>query len=84
MSRAPSVRSRRELEARVDTIAARHTGPAFAEAVRSLHEELGPAERELLVEIVLARAASLDEAVMERVEARGWLRRQWDRAAGSR
>jgi myo-inositol catabolism protein IolC len=76
------MRLRAELEARVDELAARHTGPAFAEAVRSLHEELGRAERELLVEIVLERAVSLDEAVMERVEARGWLRRQWDRAAG--
>ena len=78
------MRLRAELEARVDELAARHTGRAFAEAVRALHEELGSAERELLEEIVLERAANIDGAVMERVEARGWLRRQWDRAAGGR
>lgn len=74
--------NRAELEARVDELAARHSGSAFAEAIRQLHGELGPAERALLEEIVLERAGNLDEAVMERVDARGWLRRQWDRAAG--
>jgi hypothetical protein len=76
--------SRAELERRVDELAERHEGRAFADAVRELHAELTVPERELLEEILLARAASLDEAVMERVDARGWLRRQWDRAAGGR
>jgi hypothetical protein len=40
----------------------------------------GPHDREVLREIVLARAANVDQAVMDRVDARGWLRRQWDRA----
>ena len=76
--------SRRELEERVDELAARHSGGAFADAVRRLHDELDPTDREVLEEIVLERAASLDEAVMERVDARGWFRRQWDRASGER
>jgi hypothetical protein len=74
--------SRRQLEERVDEIAAHHSGPAFANAIRALHEELGSAEREQLEEILVERAANLDEAVMERVDARGWFRRQWDRASG--
>jgi hypothetical protein len=76
--------SRRELEERVDELAATHSGRAFADAVRALHDGLGPSEREVLEEIVLERAANLDEAVMERVDARGWFRRQWDKAAGGR
>ena len=74
--------SRRQLEERVDELAAEHSGRAFADAVRELHDELGPAERELLEEIVMQRAANLDQAVMERVDSRGWFRRQWDRASG--
>jgi hypothetical protein len=74
---------RAELERRVDELAERHTGQAFADAVRALHAELDVRGRELLEEILLARAANLDEAVMKRVDARGWLRRQWDRAGGS-
>lgn len=76
--------SRRQLEERVDELAAERSGQDFAAAVRELHDELGAEEREALEEIVLARAASLDQAVMERVDARGWFRRQWDRASGGR
>jgi hypothetical protein len=76
--------SRRELEERVDELAALYSGGAFADAVRRLHDELDPTDREVLEEIVLERAASLAEAVMERVDARGWFRRQWDRASGER
>ena len=74
--------SRRQLEERVDELAALHSGKDFAEAVRRLHDELDPEERDVLEEIVLERAANLDEAVMERVDARGWLRRQWDKGTG--
>jgi hypothetical protein len=74
--------SRRELEERVDELAAQHSGRAFAKAIEELHAGLDPSEREVLQEIVLERAASLDQAVMERVDARGWFRRQWDRASG--
>ena len=76
--------SRRQLEERVDELAAQHSGGAFADAIRELHDELGQGERAVLEEIVLERAASLDEAVMERVDARGWFRRQWDKASGGR
>jgi hypothetical protein len=76
--------SRRELEERVDDLAATYSGRPFADAMRELHEGLGPDERALLEEIVLERAASLDQAMMERVDARGWFRRQWDRASGQR
>ena len=29
---------------------------------------------------MLERAADFDQAIMERVDARGWFRRQWDKA----
>ena len=74
--------SRRQLEERVDELAAEHTGAAFADAVRRLHDELDASEREVLEEILLERAANFVEAVMDRVDARGWLRRQWDKASG--
>jgi hypothetical protein len=74
--------SRRQLEERVDELAAEHTGHAFADAIASLDAELDEAEHEVLTQILLERAASLDQAVIDRVDARGWLRRQWDRAGG--
>jgi hypothetical protein len=72
--------SRRQLEERVDELAAEHSGPAFADAIATLDAGLDRAEREVLKQILLERAASLDQAVIDRVDARGWLRRQWDRA----
>jgi hypothetical protein len=75
--------SRRELEQRVDELAAEHTGRAFADAVQELAAGLEPGELEQLQDILVARAVSLDQAVMERVDARGWLQRQWDRATTS-
>jgi hypothetical protein len=74
--------SRRQLEERVDELAAEHSGRAFADAIASLDAGLDEAEREVLKQILLERAASLDQAVIDRVDARGWLRRQWDRAGG--
>ena len=76
--------SRREVEQRVDELAAAHTGRAFAVAIASYANELDPVAREQLEQILLERAASLDQAVMERVDARGWFRRQWDKASGGR
>ena len=73
--------SRQELERRVDELAAAHKGRAFADAIKSLAADLGAADEELLKDILVRRAASLDQAVMDRVDARGWIRRQWDRAA---
>ncbi|HUP32157.1 MAG TPA: hypothetical protein VM184_03935 [Gaiellaceae bacterium] len=73
--------SRQELERRVDELAAAHKGQAFADAVKSLVAELGAEDEKLLKDILVRRAANLDQAVMDRVDARGWIRRQWDRAA---
>jgi hypothetical protein len=68
---------------RVDELAHEHSGPAFAEAIQEYSVTLDEASREELKRIVLERAANFDQAVMERVEAHGWLRRQWDEATGS-
>jgi flagellar biosynthesis regulator FlaF len=75
---------RAELERRVDELAERHSGQAFADAVRELHAGLGQRERGILEEILVERAAAAGDAVMRRIDARGWLRRQWDRASGRR
>jgi hypothetical protein len=72
---------RAELERRVDELAANSSGDAFAEAIQGLASGLEPDELEQLREILVVRAANLDQAVMERVDARGWLRRQWDKAS---
>lgn len=75
--------NRAELERRVDELAAAHSGAAFAGAIQELAAGLEPAELEQLQDLLVARAVSLDQAVMERVDARGWLQRQWDRATTS-
>jgi hypothetical protein len=74
--------SRRELELRVDELAAQHSGRDFAKAIQAYSETLPEAEQEQLKQVLLERAANFDQAVMDRVDARGWLRRQWDRAEG--
>lgn len=68
---------------RVDELAREHSGPAFAEAIRTYSATLDEASQEELKQIVLERAANFDQAVMERVDAGGWFRRQWDQASGS-
>jgi hypothetical protein len=73
--------SRAELSRRVDELAREHSGRAFAEAIRAYSEELDEDAREELQQVLLERAGGLDQAVMDRVDARGWLRRQWDKAA---
>lgn len=70
------------LERRVDELAAKHSGRAFASAIQTLAAELDPDGVELLKQILLERGATFDQAVMDRVDARGWFRRQWDRAGG--
>jgi uncharacterized protein YhaN len=75
--------SRAELERRVDELAEEHKGRAFADAIKSLAAELDAPDEELLKDILVQRAANLDQAVMDRVDARGWFRRQWDRAGGT-
>ncbi|MDX6439657.1 MAG: hypothetical protein QOF45_2240 [Gaiellaceae bacterium] len=72
--------NRTVIAGRVDELADEHSGRAFAEAIRAYAETLDEASQEELRQIVLERAANFDQAVMDRVDAGGWLRRQWDRA----
>ena len=74
--------SRVDLEWRVDDLAEKHSGRAFADAIKALAADLNGDEKELLQQILLERGASFDQAVMDRVDARGWFQRQWDRASG--
>jgi CHASE3 domain sensor protein len=74
---------RAELEWRVDDLAQQHSGRAFADAIKALADELNGDEKELLQQILVERGASFDQAIMERVDARGWFQRQWDKAGGS-
>ncbi|MGZ8782997.1 MAG: hypothetical protein ACXWZB_05810 [Gaiellaceae bacterium] len=73
--------NRAGLERRVDELADEHSGQAFAEAIKALADELDADDAELLKRIVLERATNFDQAVMDRLDSRGWFRRQWDRAA---
>ena len=72
--------SRAEVECRVDALAREHSGRDFAEAIRAYAATLDDSAREELKAVVLERAADFDQAIMDRVDARGWFRRQWDRA----
>ena len=75
--------SRREIEERVGALRAKREGHAFAEAVEAYANELDGDEREVLAEVLMARAGeqgAFDRARVLRLEARGWLRRQWDKA----
>ena len=74
---------RADLEQRVDELAELHSGQAFADAIKALAADLNGDEEELLKEILLERGANFDQAVMDRVDARGWFQRQWDKASGS-
>ena len=75
--------SRAEIAQRVDELAREHSGSAFAEAIKAYSTTLDEASQEDLRQIVLDRAANFDQAVMDRVDAAGWLRRQWDEATGT-
>jgi hypothetical protein len=74
--------SRADIVRRVDELAEQYEGPEFADAIREYAATLDEASQEELREIVLERAANFDQAVMERVDAGGWFRRQWDKASG--
>jgi hypothetical protein len=75
--------TRPELERRVDELAEELSGREFAKAVQGYFEELDPESQEELRLILLERAANFDQAVMDRVDARGWFRRRWDEANSS-
>ena len=74
---------RAEIGRRVDELAREHSGPDFAEAIRAYFETLDERARDELRQVLLERAANFDQAIMDRVDARGWFRRQWDEAAGA-
>ena len=74
--------SREEIAHHVDELAREYSGPAFVDAISAYSATLDEASQEELKEIVLDRAANFDQAVMERVDAGGWFRRQWDKASG--
>ena len=73
---------RADLERRIDELAELHSGQAFADAIKALAADLNSAEAELLKQILLERGATLDKAMMDRVDARSWYQRQWDKASG--
>ena len=72
--------ARPEIVSRVDELGRQHSGRGFAEAVRAYAATLDASGQEELRELLLERAADFDQAIMERVDARGWFRRQWDKA----
>ncbi len=74
---------REALDARVDELARQHSGRDFAEAIRTYAATLDEQAQEELKQILLERAANFDQAIMDRVDARGWFRRQWDKAGGT-
>jgi len=74
---------RADLERRVDELAEQHAGEAFADAIKALAAHLNGDEEELLKQILLERGANFDKVVMDRVDARGWFQRQWDKAVPS-
>ena len=75
---------RAEIVRRVDELARQYSGRAFADAIRSYSATLDPEAQEELKRVLLERAADFDQAIMDRVDARGWFRRQWDRAGSPR
>jgi hypothetical protein len=75
------VPTQREIERRVDELAAEYSGQEFAAAVAAYAQALNDEERKALEAILLQRARALEDAVGERLEAKGWLRRQFDRIA---
>jgi hypothetical protein len=72
---------RTEVARRVDELARQHSGRDFAKAIRAYSSTLDAEAQEALKQLLLERAADFDQAIMDRVDARGWFRRQWDRAA---
>jgi hypothetical protein len=65
--------TKQQLASEVDRL-----GPG--DELEQLAASLGDDERELLQAVLLERSGAADYALRERVDAKGWLRRQWDRA----
>jgi hypothetical protein len=75
--------SRAEIAAHVDGLAQAHEGDAFVQEVaRFADDTLDPAERPLLQEVLLERAAEEEDfrkAIRRRFAEKGWMRRTLDR-----
>jgi hypothetical protein len=77
--------TRAQIEARVDELARERA--TFVAEVRRLAAQLDPDGREILGEVLLARAdgeGAFTDALERRITARGWLQRVWDRAGNAR
>jgi hypothetical protein len=77
--------TREEIGERVEALAQSNEGDDFVTAIERLAAELGPAERPLLQEVLLERAAveeSLQRALRRRFEAKGWTSRTLERFEG--
>jgi hypothetical protein len=75
------VAGRADLEALVLELAERYSGRDFVSAVERLANGLNADERALLEEVLLELSAdSFRDAIAERVESKGWVRRQLDKA----
>ena len=59
-----------------------YSGQDFADEVKALAADLNADETEVLKDVLLERGANFDKAMMDRVDARGWFQRQWDKALG--
>jgi hypothetical protein len=70
--------TRDEIAARVDELAAEHEGQAFVAAVKELSDGLDRGDRDVLGAVLLERARALEDAVEERMQAKGWIRRTLD------
>jgi hypothetical protein len=79
------VGDRAALQERVADLAERHSGREFVAAVEALAQTLDTRERGLLEQILLERSTdSFRDAIAERVESPGWLRRQLRKIDSSR
>ena len=77
--------TREEIAERVDALAQANEGDEFVTAIERLAEELDPADRPLLQEVLLERAAveeSLQGALRRRFQAKGWTGRTLERFEG--
>jgi hypothetical protein len=72
-----AVAGRADLEALVAELSGRYSGREFVSAVERLADGLEAPDRALLEQVLLERSTdSFRDAIAERVESPGWLRRQ--------
>ena len=66
---------RPDIESRVDELAEKHSGQAFAAAVAAYADTLDPEAREELGAVLLERAGGPEQAIRHQYEERSWFRR---------